>query len=1308
MAPDRRGQKRKAHESLQSPPPRRPKRNDPSSASTTALQEEPLPTTQQHPNLPPRLFSHPKETIHNLLQGFATLSSSFVSPGKGSSLCRLRCAFADGGEVIGTEGRARNRKAAEKAAYLRLAVEFERHESLKSRLALQQIDKMDSNVLKEQKGARLDIYNYAARFDAIPEITERILLKSHRQKVHEVTVKLPAQEIEATARGTNAKTAEVAAALRFKEAAGKYQAKHGDQSLVIKDSTALTTENSRKFLEFYKIKNRSAVFNVRINYGEGIAAQRKESSGQHPTQITLNGKPIGQEVTTTKHQAEDLAFLTAAIELKKQDPTLFPEFVRALAAGNGVILKPVRPITLNMDEECQLIMRETLLNARKAGLPDKVEGLLLDEQEPPRVRQFHRRPSREELAERTRHLEHTFAAYRTDPRLIELRRKKDELPLNQYRARVLDLISNNAYSIVVGATGSGKTTQVPQILLEDAITKGSGATCNVICTQPRRIAATSVARRVAIERGERLQDTVGYHVRFDAKLPFYGGSITYCTTGILLQQLQHSPDEVMNSISHLVIDEVHERDMPIDFLLILLKKTMTARQAAGQATPKVVLMSATIDTELFALYFPNEVGGKSTGCPSISVPGRTFPVKEKYLDEIQNELSQAHSAGAHQLLRTDPATKDYLAVEKDFQRQHTSRKEIGMNDSAIPDESVIDWKSERKLDAEGEFVTLTEKDDALVPLGLVATTIAHISKTTERGAILVFLPGLEEIIKIKELLSMRPLGLDFRDASRFKVQLLHSSIPAAQTEVFNEVPPGCRKIILSTNIAETSVTISDVQYVVDTGKLREKRYDPLRRITQLNCTWISKSNAKQRAGRAGRVQNGNYYALFTAERYNTLRAVGLPAMLRTDLQEVCLDIKAQAFNYPIRSFLAEALEPPPPQSVDASVLNLQAQGALTAEEQVTPLGRLLASLPVHPSLGKMIILGVIFRCLDPMLVLGAAAGERSLFVHPLDKKREAKEARNSFVRGSASDHIILLNAIREMRQTRDMMGEYVMFQVACEKFMHMNAFKNIDNTVKQIEDILVEAGLIPYTPVHARRMSENGDPALNVNSSSVPLIKALAVAGFHPNLAINTGGQTHRTPSEGNAIIHPSSVNSIAKLGRDDGSNRAPRYSTLYTYSALARSSDGNSIFLRDTTECSPLMAALFGGRLALSKASRSILDMDDWLPFYAGSDGDARSSSASVANTVLKFRDALDRMLAGAFMDLKGSGDEGAFLAEDPARTAFADGLVKLLDRDDARASWGEGTTGRGGGASYRGGDSYPGGAERPRTFGEAIRGFR
>ncbi|KAL8922131.1 MAG: hypothetical protein Q9208_005326 [Pyrenodesmia sp. 3 TL-2023] len=1295
MTEDSKGQKRKAPETLQSPHSRRLKA-DPQSQEATAHTHNAVPTAEQYPDLDPRLFELPKSTLHNSLHGFATLSSTTTALRSGNMLCRLTCSFKDGQEKVAAEAQSQTARVAEKIAYLHLAVKLRGH---KSQLVPLRIDKIDHSTMEDQKDAKLDIYNYAARFDAIPQISEY----AHRvqgKRIHEITVKLPEQNIHVSARHREKRAAEIAAALRFKEAAEKYQAAHGDQSLVIKDSTSLTTETSRKFFDFYKIQNPNAVITV----DHPSAPQGNARSAQNVAQVLINGELVGQAVTMlTKQKAEDLAFLTAAIKIKKQEPALFPDFVRALATGNGEILKPVSPVNLTVNEDCQLIMREALLSARRARLPDTSEELGSEVEEESKPKHFRLRLLPRVAAQRDRHLQQNFDAFLQNFEFAELRLKKEQLPMNHYRTQVLDLVSHNPYSIVIGATGSGKTTQVPQIILEDAITRGHGSRCNVICTQPRRIAATSVARRVAVERGEKLQDSVGYQVRFDAKLPQPGGSVTYCTTGILLQQLQHQPDEVMDNVSHLVIDEVHERDILIDFLLILLKKTMTERLAAGKPTPKVVLMSATMNTELFASYFNTEVGGKSVGCPSLSVPGRTFPVKEKYLEDIHNELHQAHPQEARQLLLADQVTTDYLRGESEFARQNPGRQHSTVN-SSRPDEFVIDWKSERKLNAEGEVITSTEKDDAVVPLGLVATTVAHILKTTDEGAILVFLPGLEEMIKVEDLLRMGPLGLDLGDVSKFRLYLLHSSIPGAQTEVFNEVPSGCRKVILSTNIAETSVTIPDVQHVVDTGKLREKQYDQVRRITQLKCTWISKSNSKQRAGRAGRVQNGNYYALFSAERYNTLRAVGLPEMLRTDLQDICLDIKAQAFNYPIRNFLAEALEPPSPKNVDASVLNLQALDALTAEEEITPLGRLLASLPVHPALGKMIILGVIFRCLDPMLVIGAAAGERNLFVTPPDKKSAAKEAKFGYVKGSASDHIGLLNAVRDLRELRDTQGEYAMRQYAHNNFIYSNGFKTIDNTVRQIEDILVEAGLIPYTPEDARRRSEYGDPSLNENSSKVPLIKALAIAGFHPNLAVSTGGMTHRTPGEAHTIIHPASVNAPARPqrnGRDDDSrsdNGPRKYGILYTYSAMSRSNDGNSIYLRDTTECTPLMAALFGGRLVRSNSKAHILEMGSWLPFFTKLDGDHKSGQ-QIAKTVLDFRQCLDRLLASAFRDLKGSrrsreGEErGAYLAENEVRSAFAEALVEVLDRDNDTA-----TAGADGAKSVRG--RWP----QARTFGEWV----
>jgi ATP-dependent RNA helicase DHX36 len=1077
-------------------------------------------------------------------------------------------------------------------------------------------------------------------------------------------VELLEQGIKVSAKGAEIGFAEAKVGALFKKEAERYHAERGSEVLIIKDSGAITTDNASKFLDFYKVI-RPGIF-IEVD-AQGSNEGKTKGKIPHRVQIKINSEPIGELVEmSSKKKAEDTAFLTAAIALKMKEPEIYPRYIRALKSGNGQILKPVSPVDMPVDEDCSLVMRETLLGARKAGLPDEVEETVAKVDTSETQRGVGRRQlTAEEAQRRNWNLKERFDAYQHDPSLTELRNKRGELPMNQYKAKVLDLVNNNVYSIIVGATGSGKTTQVPQILLEEAIAKGQGAKCNIVCTQPRRIAAISVARRVAVERSERLQESIGYHVRFDAKLPKMGGSVNYCTTGILQQQLQHHPDDVMNNVSHLVVDEVHERDMLIDFLLIMLKKNVMRRRAQGKTVPQIVLMSATMDTELFASYFKSDIPGQGlTDCPSLSVPGRTFPVKERYLDEIVGQMRAASPMSELKVMHTDPDSKDFLQAEDHFRAQNPISKSQETSSVSTNEAAVIDWKRERTLSADGTPSAANEKEDSLIPFGLTACTIAHIAKTSQEGAILVFLPGLAELVKVDNLLKTSNFGVNFNDGRKFNIFMLHSSISASQNTVFEPVPEGCRKIILATNIAETSVTIPDVQYVVDTGKLREKQYDQTRRISSLVCTWISKSNAKQRAGRAGRVQNGNYYALYTKERYEGMRAIGLPELLRVDLQEICLKIKSQAFQTPIRDFLAEAIEPPSAKAVDTSVIDLQALDAITDDERITPLGRLLSALPVHPTLGKMIVLGIIFRCLDPMLILGAASAERSLFLNPLDARNEAQEAKLSFVEGSGSDHIALLNAVRELRGLRDQWGEHSMKQFAHLNFLHANAFKTIDATATQIETLLVDAGLIPFTAPYNRSSSQLGSPSLNENSHKVPLIKALALAGFHPNLAVNQGGRVFRTPGEKAAIVHPSSVNAP----RDRQDNNIVKFGSLYTYGTMSRSNDGRSIFLRDTTEATPLMATLFGGKLKRNEERGSIIELDNWLPFYVS------SNDRRTAKTIIEFRKALERLLATAFNDLGNAskrdregmidGSRG-FLADEKVRELFAGGLVDVLDRD-------------------------------------------
>jgi ATP-dependent RNA helicase DHX36 len=1219
-----------------------------------------LPTKKDFPKMPGEIFTNPKNILSNCLRQSARISTRFNTASHNHFQCYVSCDLPDS-EKMELVGEGTNKKLAERAAFLHLLSRLY-EDGIVAEL-WEKVERIDDATLKEEKDSKLDVYDYAARYGCIPRFTVSDGSKHSKlrkaRKSYEVRIEMPEQEIDVTGKAFSKHMAEVAAGLKFKRAVEKYHLTKGTGALIVKDSSSLSVANARQFFEFYKDVDKTTNVIVDVAGTKNVFA----------AQAMMNNKPLGEEVsvTGTKKKAEDLAYLVAAIHITKQDPDLVPRFLKALRAGNGNILRMVPPMDVTVEADMAYAMDDTIRAARKAGLRDDVDEL---ETEDKKAQRDHRpRPtlSPDQAQMRSQRLLADYKAYLERSDIEQLRKTRAELPMSQYAPKVLDIVDNNVYSIIIGATGSGKTTQVPQILLDRAIQSGNGAECNIICTQPRRIAATSVARRVADERAERLQNTIGYHVRFDPKLPTPGGSVTYCTTGILLQQLQHNPDDVLDKISHLVIDEVHERDMLIDFLLIVLKKVMAARMEAGKKVPKVVLMSATIDSDLFASYFKNTSPDldEETDCPTLSVPGRTFPVKDQYLENILENMDKLYGPEKLNVMYNDRDTVDYFQYERQFAKENPIA-ESAPNQAQEEDDNIIDWKKKAVVSANGDISTSTDNEDALVPVGLVAATIAHIANTTQEGAILVFLPGLDEMTKVNNILrEQRPLGLDFKDESKYRSFLLHSSIPDSQKTVFEPVPAGCRKIILGTNIAETSITIPDVQYVVDTGKLREKRYDQIRRITKLQCTWASKSNSKQRAGRAGRVQNGHYYALFSRARHQSLRAIGLPELLRSDLQETCLDVKSQAFEAPVRQFLADAIEPPNPLAVDTAVENLITLDALTEDEELTALGRLLASLPVHPSLGKMIVLGMIFRCLDPMIVLGAASGERNMFVNPMESRRAAQDAKVAFARGSQSDHIALLNAFNEMRNARDTQGFGAMKDLAHRKFIHNGAFNGIESTAKQITDILVDAGLIPRMD-RGRNEPRFGGATYNENSDKVEIIKALALAGMHPNLGHTSNQVLFRTPGEKNCMVHPSSVNAgiFAREGRGNYSSGGRKEAKLVTYTTMAKSNDGHNTFLRDTTVVHPLLAMLFGGRLYSGQSfGGRMVELDGWLQFWV------HSKAPRTIGILLDFKRAMDRMQTEAFRDL----NKKEPLADDKVREIFARNLPDILDIEQDN-SWANG----------------------------------
>lgn len=1097
------------------------------------------------------------------------------------------------------------------------------------------LKKHEKEIRSQCSTSRVDAYNYAASILAVPQVKvfPKYTPTASKSKPIEYVFTIELQEcnilVEAT--GIYQGLVEAEAITKFKNAIDEYQNTNNDSGTLNKNAVPLTVEQGKEFVFYFKRKSQG-LNNITVDINQKPLPSHKYQPDKSliSGQVIADGKEIGQIVYSTKSkEAESLAYLTAAVELANKDPSVLKSFFNETRSSSGEIVNPTIQVPLLISHDTlQLVKSASNLINRESIFTktSSTASLGLD-------RVFHRRRLRydmslDEIRSRNRLLKTRHEAFQSNPLFRQLREQKASLPMNQYREQVIRLIDENTFCVIVGETGSGKTTQVPAIVFEDAIIKGRATSVNIMCTQPRRIAAKSVATRVAFERGENLQETVGYHVYLDVKRPKLDGNITYCTTEILLKQLQNDPDEAMESISHIIVDEAHERDIPIDFLLITLKKIIQARQAAQKRVPKVIIMSATLNISEFANYFGHlDKHGIMIPCPSLSVPGKTFPVKKLFLDDILMELRQSY--GKVHCLENCTITKNYLTVEKNS-NEHSSSMPGRMKAYDLNDKKN------------------KQSEDALIPHNLVSTMIGHIIKTSSDGAILTFLPGLKDLEEVQKSLLKEPLGIKFNDETKFKIILLHSLMKDAQKILFESSPPGCRKIILATNIAETSITIPDVRYVVDTGKINEMNFDPVTRIKNLRCTWASKSNSRQRAGRAGRVHNGFYYALFSKNRYESLRDYGLPQLLRSDLQDVCLSAKGQKLQYPIKEFLADAVEKPSPQAVDAAIKGLVQLGALTSDEQITPLGRLLHSLPVDPDLGKMIVLGVIFQCFDPLLIIAAAESEKDFFCRPLLKRKEADRSRNIFGSDSKSDAIALINAYREARVSRKNMSrsEYMMFML--ERFLNATTFETIQKKMFQIEDVLADSGVIPRSDRSDSRKFYCGHTMLNQNSDNQDLIKALTLARCSGNLAVRLGGTLRfRTKTESGIRIK-TGIN-----GSGFGRKSNLPIKALISYATMFK--DENSMLcLRDTNVINPLAAILFGGTLT-SKFRR--ISSDDWIIYDVSTDS-ATPQFLNPYHALMDLRAALDKVLFSSFLDLAGRKN----LLYNDLRRNFTNAVAEIL----------------------------------------------
>ncbi|GJP32741.1 hypothetical protein CLOM_g17337 [Closterium sp. NIES-68] len=939
------------------------------------------------------------------------------------------------------------------------------------------------------------------------------------------------------------------------------------------------------------------------------------------------------------------------------------------------------------------------------------------------------------------------------------------LPVASSRAQVLAALQQSWVVVVSGATGSGKSTQVPQYILEGALEQPAPTSpsspvpcCSVVITQPRRISAVGLAHRVAQERAETVGDTVGYAIRMEARRSLRT-RLLFCTTGLLLRRLLGDP--LLAGVSHVVVDEVHERSLDSDLLLLLLRFALLQRNVAPQPPGqeklpllRIVLMSATADAHSFADYFHRLLLSHShhfppsllsplqptSSTPSpplssllasrlprpalISVPGRTHPVRQLFLEDalaltntaigrnskyarkggskggvggtasgqgmgkeagrgvdggeggegekardMDGGQDEEEEAGGWEALADDAS--DGIGSSNGSTSKLLSASTLGIAQQSVGarvvDESVINYElvealiaaimrantpqghhhhqqllpapSAASSDSSSTFSCDSSSSSGsssvssllLVPEPAEGGAGASAGAVKARG-VLVFLPGMAEIkhmqrhLEGSRLLQQAVGEGGARGRGGMVVVPLHGSLAQKeQQRVFAPVPEGTWKVVLSTNVAETSVTIDDVVWVVDSGRQREVVHDVVRGMDVMGDAWVSHAAAAQRAGRAGRVQPGCCIRLYSRSLFHSLPPHTPPEMLRVSLDSLCLQVKAMLPTMPVAQCLSLALTPPPPSAISSSLSSLVSLSALhMPSEALSPLGAHLARLPLDVHVGKMLLFSVLLRCLDPALSIAAAAAHaRPLFLASPVHRDVSSQAKARFAGATRSDHVAVAVAYQGWADARGggRGGEWAY----CEaNGLSRDTLVAMEGLRRDFVLSLASLGFLPASYVSAWMDKDKGTRhahvegaggrggegqrwnVFNENSQSWRVVKGVICAGFYPNVVrvqrpekrfVKTEhGAVERdaaaravrfyTRADGRVFLHPGSVNF------SQGTFESP-------WLVFSEKIQTSKIFIR---ECSmaPAFALLLLGGLLNVNAERRLVAVDNWIQFEA------------------------------------------------------------------------------------------------------------
>ncbi|KAM6969733.1 ATP-dependent RNA helicase DHX33 [Aplochiton taeniatus] len=505
---------------------------------------------------------------------------------------------------------------------------------------------------------------------------------------------------------------------------------------------------------------------------------------------------------------------------------------------------------------------------------------------------------------------------------IDVQRK--HLPIYQAKSQLINQLRQLHNAVLIGETGSGKTTQIPQYLYESGI----GRQGIVAITQPRRVAAISLAGRVSEEKRTQLGKLVGYTVRFE-DVTSAETKLKFMTDGMLLREAIGDP--LLLRYTVVVLDEAHERTVHTDVLFGVVKTAQRRRRELNKIPLKVIVMSATMDVDLFSQYFSK--------APVLYLEGRQHPIQVYYTKQPQSDYLQAALVTVFQIHQEAPPHHDILV-----------------------------------------FMTGQEEIEAL------ARTCRDIAKHLPDGC--------------------GPLLV---------IPLYASLPPTQQLRVFQPAPKGCRKVILSTNIAETSVTISGIKYVIDTGMVKAKRFNPDSGLEVLAVQRVSKAQAWQRAGRAGREDSGSCYRLFTEEEFDSLIPMTVPEIQRCNLASVVLQLMALGIP-DVMNF--DFMSKPSPEAMRCAVEHLELLGAVERKEDqvsLTALGKKMASFPLEPRYAKTILLSPGFSCSEEVLTIVSLLSVDTVLYNPPARRDEVLAARKKFS-SSEGDHVTLLNIYRAFKK----------------------------------------------------------------------------------------------------------------------------------------------------------------------------------------------------------------------------------------------------------------------------------------------------